>query len=174
VAAVLAYLLAINFLNNSSAIDNKQGKQRMTQQSSFCYEVDRQSASQGIPHILWKPEVDYRVPKNLALVGTFVLSQMSPVHRLPLNLDSYYYHHPSMFPKLLIFYVLLLVNIKRAKCYVQLLVHERVVPEKLIVAKLLWNTHVFYVTNVFITVNTTSNTGKHCKPDESGLPSDTP
>jgi hypothetical protein len=49
-----------------------------------------------------------------------------------------------------------------------------VITEKLIVAKLLWNTHVFYVTQVFITVNTTSNPGKQLKPNESGLPSDTP
>jgi len=53
------------------------------------WEANRQSASQEIPRLLWKPTVHYRVDNSPQLVP--ILSQILPVHTFPhyfLNIHS--------------------------------------------------------------------------------------
>jgi hypothetical protein len=55
------------------------------------WEANNFSASQEIPHILWNPDVQYRIHKSPAPVS--ILSQLKPVHA----------PHPTSWRSILIF-----------------------------------------------------------------------
>ena len=88
----LYHICSLHTLGHPVTAAMLQGQLTDTMERSLSRETKSFSASQYVPHILWKAKVHFRVHKSPSIALT--LSQINPIHT-PIQLleDQVYYSH---------------------------------------------------------------------------------